>query len=73
MRFLRLQIGLLVVPADAGKSRVCSSNAGSGLEIVSPHTVSQSEADELRGFARALHTAVLDWLRQNHPSLLAAA
>ena len=35
------------------------------------HTVSQSEADELRGFARELHTAVLDWLRQNHPSLIA--
>ena len=35
MRFLRLQIGLLVVPADAGKSRVCWSNAGSDLEIVS--------------------------------------
>jgi len=35
------------------------------------HTVSQSEADELRGFARELHTVVLDWLRQNHPSLIA--
>ena len=33
MCFLLLQIGLRVVPADAGKSRVCWSNAGSGLEI----------------------------------------
>lgn len=36
------------------------------------HTVSQSEADELRDFTRELHAAVRGWLRQCHPSLLAA-
>jgi len=36
------------------------------------HTVNQSEADELRGFVRELHSAVLAWLRQCHPLLLAA-
>ena len=33
-------------------------------------TVSQSEADELRDFTRELQTAVLAWLRKNHPSLI---
>jgi hypothetical protein len=31
-------------------------------------TVSQSEADELREFTRELHTEVLVWLKNNHPS-----
>ncbi len=33
-------------------------------------TVSQSEADELREFARTLKQEVLTWLRKNHPALL---
>lgn len=33
-------------------------------------TVSQSEADELREFAEDLRKDVLDWLKQNMPSLL---
>ena len=32
-------------------------------------TVSASEATELRAFATELHTDVIAWLRQNHPSL----
>jgi hypothetical protein len=35
-------------------------------------TVSQSEADELREFTRELRIEVIDWLKANHPSLLAA-
>jgi hypothetical protein len=34
-------------------------------------TVSQSEANELREFARELQSTVLAWLRQNHPTLIA--
>jgi hypothetical protein len=34
-------------------------------------TVSQSEANELREFARELQSTVLAWLRQNHPLLIA--
>ena len=33
-------------------------------------TVSQSEAGELRDFTRELQSAVLAWLRHNHPTLL---
>ena len=34
-------------------------------------TISQSEATELRAFTRELRTHVLDWLRNEHPALLA--
>lgn len=33
-------------------------------------TVTQSEADELRTFARELRTAVIAWLKANHPTLI---
>jgi len=33
-------------------------------------TVSQSEADELRTFARELRADVITWLKANHPALL---
>lgn len=35
-------------------------------------TVSQSEAAELREFTRELRIEVIDWLKANHPSLIAA-
>ncbi len=35
-------------------------------------TITQSEADELRAFARELRTAVVAWLKANHPTLLTA-
>lgn len=33
-------------------------------------TVSQSEATELRDYATELRTAVLDWLKHHHPTLI---
>jgi hypothetical protein len=34
-------------------------------------TVSQSEADELRDYTRELRAAVIAWLKENHPALIA--
>ncbi|MCX6875010.1 MAG: hypothetical protein NTW21_14555 [Verrucomicrobia bacterium] len=57
--------------ADADYLDSCRAKRNTA-EYDAAGTVSQSESDELRAFTHELRTHVLQWLLQNHPTLIGA-